>query len=112
MKQHLVDSILLMLCACKKSGEVLTSDYRNSLCLDDSEFDAILTHLETAFENLGIDTIVYTEIQYKQSSFYFAVESIQKEYMSKKEERKIAEENRKTEQEITEQMRLIVTRFS
>jgi hypothetical protein len=107
MKQHLVDSILLMLCACKKTGEVLTSDYRNSLCLDDSEFDAILTHLETTFENLGIKTIVYTQFQYMQSPFYFAFEGIQKEYMAKKEERKIAEEKRKTEQEITKQIIII-----
>jgi hypothetical protein len=106
MKQHLVDSILLMLSACKKSGEVLTSDYRNSLCLDDSEFDVILTHLETTFENLEIETIVYTSFLYKYSPFNLIVEKIQNEYKSKIEERKI-------EQEKTKQMalglRLIVT---
>jgi hypothetical protein len=111
MKQHLVDSTLLMLTACKKSGEVITSDYRNSLCLDDSEFDAILTHLETTFENIGIKTIAYTQYHYSQSPFYFAYENIQKGYMSKIEERKIAEENRKTEQEKTKQMGLIFAGF-
>jgi hypothetical protein len=109
MKQHLVDSILLMLSACKKSGEVLTSDYRNSLCLNNSEFDAILTHLETTFENLEIETIVYTPFQYKYSPFYLAVESIQNEYMAKKEERKIVEEKRKMEEEKTKQVGLVVT---
>jgi hypothetical protein len=104
MKQHLVDSILLMLCACKKSGEVITDDHRNSLCLDDSELDAIITRLEKTFENLGIETIVYTPFQYMQSPFCFVFESIQNEYMAKKEERKIAEEKLKIEQEKTKQI--------
>jgi hypothetical protein len=98
-----------MLCACKKSGEVLTSDYRNSQCLNNSEFDAVLTHLETAFENLGIEPIPYMPIHYLQSPFNLAFENAQKKYMSKIEDRKIAEENRKTEQERTEQMRLVLT---